>query len=395
MKILITTDWYVPCINGVVTSVLNLQKELLERGHDVRVLTLSQTIRSETSEDVTRIGSVGIGKLYPGARFKIHFFDGYVRDIIAWRPEVIHSQCEFSTFFIARKIAKKCNAPIIHTYHTVYEDYTHYFSPNKKWGRHMVAFLSRRILNQTAGVIAPTEKVRAILTGYGIKQKIDVIPSGIELHRFGREMPAAQKRLRKAKLDIPEENRVLLYVGRLAKEKNLEELFRYCGAVNQEGLTLLIVGDGPHRPALMRFAEECGISHMVRFAGMIPPEEIGDIYQMGDIFVSASTSETQGLTYMEALASGLPLLCRKDACLDGIVVEGENGWLYENQQDFLSKLDLLCHQEDTPESMASAAAWASQVFSRQAFAEKVEKVYHTAACQSARRTASSYQEEFL
>lgn len=184
MKILITTDWYVPIINGVVTSVLNLQRELMLRGHDVRVLTLSQTTRSFKSDGVIYIGSVGAGKLYPGARIKTAFFGSFVQDIVKWRPDVVHSQCEFSTFLIARRIAKKLDIPVIHTYHTVYEDYTHYFSPNKTWGRCMVKFLSRWIIRRTVCVIAPTEKVRTILNGYGIDRDIRVIPTGIDLSRF-------------------------------------------------------------------------------------------------------------------------------------------------------------------------------------------------------------------
>lgn len=133
MKVLITTDWYDPVINGVVTSVHTLEEELQKRGHELRVLTLSRNYRSYEKEHVYYMGSTSAGRIYPQARFRLPIPERYVGELMEWGPDIIHSQCEFSTFFIARKIACEGNIPIIHTYHTIYEDYTHYFSPNKTW----------------------------------------------------------------------------------------------------------------------------------------------------------------------------------------------------------------------------------------------------------------------
>ena len=105
MKILITTDWYTPAVNGVVTSVKNLQRELERRGHEVRILTLSQSLHSWSRDGVTAIGSVNAGRIYPGARLRTAMAGRWVRELMDWRPDVIHSQCEFSTFFLARRIA--------------------------------------------------------------------------------------------------------------------------------------------------------------------------------------------------------------------------------------------------------------------------------------------------
>ncbi|MBP3038864.1 glycosyltransferase family 4 protein [Bacillaceae bacterium Marseille-Q3522] len=376
MKILITTDWYTPTVNGVVISILNLRHELIARGHDVRVLTLSQTSRSFKRDGVTYIGSVGAGNIYPGARIKTALFGGFVQDILNWQPDMIHSQCEFSTFFIACKIAKKLGIPIIHTYHTVYEDYTHYFSPSKKWGRFLVASLSRWVTGATACVIAPTEKVKNILNSYGIQQDIHVIPTGIDLNRFKQSPAPERQRAIRKQLGIPEENQILLYVGRLAKEKNLEELLQYHANCAIENLTFLIVGDGPYRDTLERTTWALGICDSVRFSGMIPPKEIGDYYHIGDLFVSGSVSETQGLTYIEALACGLPALCRRDECLDGVVIDGFNGWQYENEQDYKSKLtDFLSRKEVRMRMKENAAGLAQRKFSSEVFAKKAERVY--------------------
>ena len=186
MKILITTDWYTPAVNGVVTSVKNLRRELEARGHEVRILTLSPDLRSDSWAGVTRLGSIGAGRIYPGARLRTALAGRWVRELVEWGPDVVHSQCEFSTFFLARRIAEELNVPLIHTYHTVYEDYTHYFSPSVRWGRRAAAVFSRWITGQTDCVIAPTGKVRRLLLGYQVDRPVLVIPSGIDLRRFRR-----------------------------------------------------------------------------------------------------------------------------------------------------------------------------------------------------------------
>ena len=121
MKILITSDWYLPAVNGVVTSVKNLRRELEARGHEVRVLTLSQNRHSCRKDGVTCLGSVAAGLIYPGARLRTALAGKWVREIVEWGPDVVHSQCEFSTFFLARRIAEELDIPLVHTYHTVYE----------------------------------------------------------------------------------------------------------------------------------------------------------------------------------------------------------------------------------------------------------------------------------
>ena len=161
MKVLITTDFYKPNTNGVVRSVMTLKSALEEQGHEVRVLTLNQTgiVREN---DVYILRSISAGKIYPNARIMFGMCRSVVNKIVKWKPDIIHSQCEFSTFFFANRIAKKLRIPLVHTYHTVYEDYTHYFSPSHTIGKEIVETLSRKILKHTQAIIAPTEKVKDI-----------------------------------------------------------------------------------------------------------------------------------------------------------------------------------------------------------------------------------------
>lgn len=376
MKILITSDWYLPAVNGVVTSVKNLRRELEARGHEVRVLTLSQNHRSCKRDGVTYLGSVAAGLIYPGARLRTALAGKWVREIVEWGPDVVHSQCEFSTFFLARRIAEELGIPLVHTYHTVYEDYTHYFSPNVRFGKKAAAVFTRWAASHTDCLIAPTGKVRLLLQGYGVEKPVFVAPSGIDLRRFRAEPDPLRQNVLKASLGIPRDRTVLVFVGRLAEEKRVDELLRFRADLGSGGVTLLLVGDGPARQRLEGVAAGLGLGAPdVVFAGMVPAEQVADWYQLGDLFVSASTSETQGLTYAEALAAGVPVLCRADPCLLGVVRDGENGWQYHGEEEFRQRLeDFLAHPQYR-ETLARAARETGEEYSARRFAERVEAIY--------------------
>lgn len=377
MKVLITTDWYEPVINGVVTSVMNLSRQLRERGHEVKILTLSRTYHSYIEGDVIYAGSIGMGCIYPQARVKIPAVAGdYMEMLLDWKPDIVHSQCEFSTFFLAKRIAYELHIPIVHTYHTVYEDYTHYFSPQKAWGRNIVQLMTRKLSSAVETLIAPSEKIRKILEGYQVSCPVEVIPSGISLEKYQVCKEEGWREKIREQLGIPQDALVLVYVGRMAKEKNIEELLEYQKEAEKSGVILLLVGDGPHLPELKKKAEELDVMQSVYFTGMISPEEVGHYYQAGDLFVSASTSETQGMTYAEALAGEIPLLCRRDGCLEQVVTDGENGWQYDDREDFLGRIrEWKGMSEDARSRMREKAGDSAEEFSPGNFAGRVEKIY--------------------
>lgn len=376
MKVLITTDWYKPVINGVVTSVISLLDGLTALGADVRILTLSKDLHSYKEGNVTYIGSIGVGKIYPNARLKAVPSSKYIQDLIEWHPDIVHSQCEFSTFFLAKKIAEACACPLVHTYHTVYEEFTHYFSPSIWFGRYMAAAFSKRILAKTDFVIAPTGKVRDLLQRYGVKTPVEVIPSGLELEQFAVQMDDMERNTLREKLGIGKEDVVLLYLGRLAQEKNIEELLLLTDRYADPHIKLLLVGDGPYRSVLEEKAAKLRLGERVIFAGMVPLNEVARYYSLGDIFVSASQSETQGLTYVEAMAAGLPLLCRDDPCLLEVVQNGKNGLTYINEDEFRQKLGFLLHDKYARYVLGNAEKkTVFQQFSAIGFAGNVLKNY--------------------
>ena len=375
MKVLITTDWPEQAVNGVATSVKNLKTGLLQAGNDVRVLTLSGDVHSRKEGDTYYIGSMSAGAIYPNARLKLLMPHEWVQELLDWKPDIVHSQCIFYTFSLALEISYTCKIPLVNTYHTVYEDFTHYFCPSRTVGKELVKLYSKMVLTDTQAVIVPTEKIRTMLQGYEVEQPIYVIPSAIDIERYQSSQLEPRETIR-AELGIHSDECILIYVGRLAKEKNIEELFHFlkkCGSDQR----LLLVGSGPDRIRLEQLAQELGIWDQLIFTGMIPPRQVPNYYQAGDIFVSASTSETQGLTYMEAMASALPLLCRADECLDGVIQDGVNGLIYRNEQEFLERL----HQLKTDFVFRNqlgilARQSVEKRYSIPAFAAACLKVYH-------------------
>ncbi len=377
MKILITTDLFTTSTNGVVTSVRNLYEELTEKGHDVRILTLSGDRESYKEDHIYYIKSIPIGFVYPDVRMPISYRNKLIKELIDWKPDVVHSQCEFFSFQFAKRIAKITGAPIVHTYHTLYEQYVTYVVPSKFIGKQVVRQLSRMRLKKVKMVIAPTSKVEDALRGYGVKAEIQVVPSGISLEQHHYRVSTEERKQKRQELGIPESHNVLLNLGRLGTEKNLEELlFFFKDALkHNQNLTFLIVGDGPDKAHLEKMAVELGIDSQVIFTGMVDPKEVQKYYQLADVFVNASTSETQGLTYIEAAANGLPLLCRKDPCLDDVVKDGVNGYEYITKEEFIQHLNDILMNPEWRKVAGEQSEKIAESFDKEHFVESIEDIY--------------------
>ena len=380
MKVLITTDLYTTNTNGVVTSVRNLMEELEKKGHEIRVLTVSEKLKSRREDNIYYMKSLPLGAIYPDVRMPVsNYPHRFIKDLIDWKPDLIHSQCEFFSYQYAGYISRKTGAPIVHTYHTLYEQYVTYIFPSQRIGAFFVGKLSKYRLRKADAVVAPTPKVENVLKNYGLRIPIHVVPSGIALEQHKQRITEEERKRRRSALGIPEDALVLLNLGRLGTEKNLTEvleLFAMARAQNSK-LMLLIVGDGPARHALEEKAANLGVSDHVIFTGMVAPEEDHAYYQLGDVFVSASTSETQGLTYVEAAANGLPLLCRKDPCLDGVLIEGRNGWEYEAEEEFCDILDAILRNPAQRQAAGDQSAQIASCFDKSNFAEKIEDIYES------------------
>ena len=216
MKILITTDLYTTNTNGVVTSVRNLMEELEKKGHEVRVLTVSDKLKSHQDDNIYFIKSLPLGIVYPDVRMPISYHHHrFIQELIGWKPDVIHSQCEFFSYQFASYISRKTGAPIVHTYHTLYEQYVTYIFPSQRIGEFFVGKFSKYRLRKAEAVVAPTQKVEAVLKNYGVRNIIHVVPSGIALEQHKERISEEERREKRSALGIPEDHIVLLNLGRL------------------------------------------------------------------------------------------------------------------------------------------------------------------------------------
>jgi 1,2-diacylglycerol 3-alpha-glucosyltransferase len=379
MKVLITTDLYATDTNGVVTSIKNLVDALTKRGHEVRILAVSGNRKNQVQDSVYYIKSASLEFIYPQVRMPISYSNRLIREIVKWKPDVIHSQCELFSMVFARKVSKKTKAPIVHTYHTMYEQYVGYVLPGKRFGKWVVRRLTNSRLKHTSAVIAPTHKVEKVLIGYGLDKPICVVPSGIDLSRHRTRITAEERRDMLSSLGVSEDRFVMLNLGRLGTEKNIGELLTLFATLRTKHpeAVFVIVGDGPAKGDLEKQAEQLGIREHVVFAGMVAPLETHKYYQLGDVFVSASTSETQGLTYIEAAANGLPLLCREDLCLRNVIVQGENGYQYNTDQEFLTYLSAMIKDDAWRAEAGKRSETLMQIFDKSVFGKAVEDVYRS------------------
>ncbi len=345
MRIGLFSDTYTPDINGVVSSIVTLQKELEKRGHEVFVITNHKAFLTTQREgNVLRLPGLELKWLY-GYKLTTPYHFSARDEIRKMNLDVIHVHTEFGVGMFGRIVAKYLNIPVVSTYHTMYEDYTHYINrfaidEVELLSKKFVTTFSRMLSDNVHAVIAPSEKTKETLVKYGVKTPIYVIPTGLELDQFDQNQIDQEQVLKlRDEYGLKEDDQVIIFVGRIAKEKSIElpiEGFRY---ISDPHVKLMIVGGGPQLDELKRLTEQYGISDKVIFTGPKPRTEVPYYYALADAFVSASLTETQGMTYIEALASNLPVFARPDDVLTDLVIEGDSGYLFETAQAFAQKVE--------------------------------------------------------
>lgn len=370
MKILLTTDNPTSAVNGVVFSTLSLRKGLAERGHDVRILALSSNGKSYYKDGIWYTSSFPADVFYPGMR--VGMIPLKIRcEIREWCPDIIHTQNEFILFLYAKKTARKQGIPHVHTFHTKYDDYLEYF-PTRFIGRAVINFCCGHLLSGLDRIIVPSDKMKAFLREHRCRSPLTSVPSGIDRDFFFKESDSGEIR---KKLGIPENRRMLLSVSRVAGEKKLDALIDYVLNYNESDAVLVIAGDGPLYGELTKKVKKLGAQNKILFTGFVPHDELRYYYSAADIFVCASDTEAQGLTYYEAICCGLPILCRYDSCFDGMLCDGECGYFFRNGREFKERLSEMLCDGALLDGMRDRALEKSEQFSREVFAERIEKIY--------------------
>lgn len=340
MKIGFFTDTYFPQVSGVATSIKTLKTELEKKGHEVYIFTTTDPNAVGIEEDIIRMPSV------PFVSFKdrrIVVRGMWYAYLIAKELELdlIHTHTEFGAGLLGKMVGKKLKIPVIHTYHTMYEDYLHYIAKGKVVRQSHVKYFSRLFANHTTGVVCPSERVIDTLRGYGVTSPMRVIPTGIELEKFERpDITEAMKKELRQDLGILDDEIMLLSLSRISYEKNIQAIVHGLPAIVEKlpQARLVIVGKGPYMEDLKELVASLSLSDCVHFVGEVPNDEVALYYHAADYFVSASTSETQGLTYTEAMAAGTPLVVEGNDYLNNLIDDPSFGVTFATDEDFAAAL---------------------------------------------------------
>jgi 1,2-diacylglycerol 3-alpha-glucosyltransferase len=367
------TDTYVPQINGVATLLPILDKLLTRQGHQVYTFAPSYQ-GGRWSREGDRVFR------FPALKFLYHKESRvtipFHRE--AWRAfqelDVIHSHTPFSLGLLAIHISRKYGIPHLHTYHTLFTEYLHYLPRYLRPTPTIVARISAAFCNRCDAVTVPSSPMREELASYGITVPIHTLPFGMDMEDFMGEAEIDVKR----DLQIPGRARPLLCAGRLSREKNVSFLLRAFRMMIrcEPDLRLVVVGDGPARGELEREAHELGIASQVIFTGYLPWTTLLDYYKSADLFVYASKTEAQGIVFVEALASGLPVVAVGAMGALEAVDHGVTGLLVpEDEAAFAEAVITLLRDESRRAQMGRAARARAEKTSIQRSLEALLGIY--------------------
>ena len=341
LRIGLFTDIYYPSISGVVIAVENLKKALEKYGNcKVFIITVNSFPKNNkyiNKNDVIRIPGLPIN-VYD-YKVRITYPVKAVKMIKDLHLDLIHSNTEFGIGMFAKSMAKKLDIPMVHTYHSLYEQnldtmLDHFTSKVTK--SILKSFMKVYFSKTIKEVIVPSLKTKNnIIRNYKVKHNISIIPSGID------NIKKSKLKKIKKKYGIKDDDFVSLFVGRIGKEKNIDFLIEsYVNVVKKhKNAKLLIVGAGPLEEELKNLAKKLNISDNCIFTGKVEYKDIPIFYNISNVLLTASHYETQGLTLMEAFASSKPVLCINDESFIDVVINNYNGYIFKNKSE-LTKLIL-------------------------------------------------------
>ncbi|MBF0579017.1 RecX family transcriptional regulator [Erysipelotrichaceae bacterium RD49] len=384
MNIGLVTDTYLPDINGVVSSTVTLKNALEKAGHTVYVITNHAGTGIQFEDGILRLPGIKLKSFY-GYKVSSPINVGAGSYIEEMDLDVIHLQTNFGVGLYGQYLANTMNIPLVDTYHTMYTDYTHYINPKGFAGfdrvsKDAIKAASRAVCNNAQAVVAPSQKTREALIEYGVLAPIYVVPTGLDLDKFMNIDPDSErvKEIR-AQVSTDPEDLILVFVGRLAKEKSLEIPIEAIVQNPNPHIHLAIVGTGPDEDFYRNLTDSLHGNERIHFLGAAAPEEIGQYYQAFDAFVSASLSETQGMTYLEAMAAGKMVFGRRDDVLSELLDEDVTGFYFDTPAELNEKIDLFLQlSRQQKEEARKACQQKIMPYTAETFAYAMERVYSQA-----------------
>ncbi|PKO47414.1 MAG: glycosyl transferase family 1 [Betaproteobacteria bacterium HGW-Betaproteobacteria-22] len=389
MKILFISDVYFPRINGVSTSIRTFVEQMQWHGHEVHLIAPDY---GELTRDETWIKRIPARDIYFDPEDKLMKYGEVMRILPALRLQqydVVHVHTPFVAHYLGLKLARALRVPCVETYHTFFEDYLHHYLPwiPRPVARGMARMISKRQCNAMDAVIAPSQPMLDVLRKYGVNVAAEVIPTGLQDNSFKEVDGKAFRALYGIALDRP----MLLYVGRVAFEKNIDFLLNMLKQLitQQPDVLLVIAGQGPAERHLHKLVAQLGLEGHVKFIGYLDRNtELNACYQAADVFVFSSKSETQGLVLLEAMAQETPVVAIAELGTASILVDGEGALIAPDDiHEFADKVNYLLINPEEKFALGFDAKryvlekWTAQLqaerllnFYRQVISEKVSRV---------------------
>ncbi|MFC0277311.1 glycosyltransferase family 4 protein [Enterococcus devriesei] len=340
MRIGFFTDTYFPQVSGVATSIKTLKEQLESQGHEVYIFTTTDPEAEDFEKDIVRMPSVPFVS-FTDRRIVVRGIWFAYQIAKELDLEIIHTHTEFGAGFLGKMVANRLRIPVVHTYHTMYEDYLHYIANGKVVRPTHVKHFIKMFVNHSTGVVCPSQRVVDTLKRYEVDVPMKIIPTGIEVGRFIRpDITSVETEALREKLGIQNGELMILSLSRISYEKNIHVIVEQFPEVLMSfpNARLVIVGKGPYRDELEELVEQLGVQKYVQFTGEVPHEDVACYYHAADYFVSASTSETQGLTYAEAIASGTQCVVEGNDYLNQLIDHETLGATFEQDEDFSDTL---------------------------------------------------------
>ena len=378
MNILFISDVFFPRVNGVSTSINTFATELRALGHQVTLIAPSYTDEDKQEEWIVRVPS---HKIYFDPEDRLMNF-GKLKALLPWirdkHFDVIHIHTPFTAHYVGIHFGKKLDIPVVETYHTFFEDYLHHYLPfiPQFISRKLARTISRRQCNAVDGIVSPSKPMLDVLKQYGIKTPAEVVATGLDDSSFAR-VDGEHFRMSH---DIPLAQPMLLFVGRVAHEKNIGFLLEmHVELIKKHPDALLVItGEGPAEESIKHSIDKLDISNKVRMIGYLDrSHELIACYKAADIFVFASKSETQGLVLLEAMAQGTAVVAIAELGTKSILIEGEGVLIAKDDiNDFADKVSVLL--SDAPKRQMigeKGRQYAQEKWGAGVLAKKVAKFY--------------------
>jgi glycosyltransferase involved in cell wall biosynthesis len=383
LKIAFFCDAYKPTRSGVAVSVDTTAQELRARGHQVTIFAPRYKGYVEDDPTVVRFPAfrwfrardfpvayplLPRASLLAGLRFRREEFD------------IVHSHSPFTIGILGARWARSNRIPIVFTFHTLYHRYLHYVPAPRAWTRSYVVWWVRHYCYLCSHIIAPSRPVAQIVSHLQPRVPCSVLPTGIDIARFA-SASAQQREQTRQRLGIAPDEVVLLYVGRIVREKNLVFLLRSLAPLlNGEGdatkVRLVLVGGGPDMEAMRKLASQLNIADTVIFTDFVAPASTLDYYAAADTFVFASRTETQGVSIAEALAAGLPCVVVGAMGAAEAVTDGVDGFIVPpNEEQFRDAVQRLITSPELRQRMSKAAQRKAPQLSREHCVDELLQLY--------------------